>query len=269
MNVKALSICGRLSSMDRSTVIGLLLGVGGILLGNFLEGGQIASLGQSTAFIIVITGTLGAVLVSNRTSDLKLGFQLFKQSFRETGLDYERPIAEILECARIAKKESVLAIEPRLAQMQTPLLKEILKNVIDGVDNDLTRKIFEYRIDKDEKKLLSAGKIWSDAGGFSPTIGIIGAVLGLIHVMGNLTDTSKLGAGIAVAFVATVYGVGFANLIYIPISNKIKKNIFEATRHKKMILEGALLVGSGLNAQLIQQKLTSYMHNSVIDNVGR
>ena len=127
----------------------------------------------------------------------------------------------------------------------------------------MTRKIFEYRIDKEEKKLLTAGKIWLDAGGFSPTIGIIGAVLGLIHVMGNLTDTSKLGGGIAVAFVATVYGVGFANLLFLPIGNKIKKNIFEVTRHKEMILEGALLIGTGLNAQLIEQKLISYVGENV------
>lgn len=255
--------------MDRSTVFGLLLGVGGILLGNFLEGGHIASLGQGTAFIIVITGTFGAVLISNRTSDLKLGFKLFKQTFKQSQLDYKKPIDEILDCARLAKKETALALEPKLNQLQTPMLKEILKNVIDGVDVELTRKIFEYRIDKDEQKLLSAGRIWSDAGGFSPTIGIIGAVLGLIHVMGNLTDTSKLGTGIAVAFVATVYGVGFANLIYIPISNKIKKNVFELTRYKKMILEGALLVGTGLNPQLIEQKLTSYMNESSQDRTNR
>lgn len=255
--------------MDRSTVLGLIIGIGGILLGNFLEGGHVASLAQSTAFIIVITGTLGAVLVSNRTSDLKLGFMLFKQSFRESALDYQKPISEILDCARLAQKETPLAIEPKLNQLQTPFLKEILKNVIDGVDIDLTRKIFEYRIDKEEKKLLSAGRIWADAGGFSPTIGIIGAVLGLIHVMGNLTDTTKLGTGIAVAFVATVYGVGFANLIFIPVSNKIKKNIAENTRHKKMILEGGLLVGSGMNAHLIEQKLTSYINYNVSDNVRK
>lgn len=255
--------------MDRSTVIGLIIGIGGILLGNFLEGGHIASLGQGTAFIIVTAGTLGAVLISNRTSDLKLGFQLFKQTFRENNLDYDKPMAEILECARIAKKETPLAIEPKLGQIQSLLLREVLKNMIDGVDVDMTRKIFEYRIDKDEKRLLSAGRIWADAGGFSPTIGIIGAVLGLIHVMGNLTDTSKLGTGIAVAFVATVYGVGFANLIFIPISNKIKKNIFELTRYKKMILEGGLLVSSGLTPYLIEQKLTSYMNNNVSDNVRK
>jgi chemotaxis protein MotA len=244
--------------MDRATFFGLLIGVGGILLGNFIEGGHIASLLQGTAFLIVMAGTIGAVLVSNRSRDVKLGYELFKQTFKEQKLNYEKPISEIIECSKIAKKESPLALEPRLSQLQSPMLKEILKNVIDGVDVKLTRQIFENIIEKEEQKLLQAGRIWMDAGGFSPTIGIIGAVLGLIHVMGNLSDTSKLGSGIAVAFVATIYGVGFANLIFLPIGNKIKKNILEISKHKMMILDGALLIGTGLNSQLIEQKLISY-----------
>lgn len=244
--------------MDRATIFGLLIGVGGILLGNFFEGGQIASLVQGTAFLIVMTGTMGAVLVSNRYRDIKLGYKLFRQTFTDQKLNYNQPISEIIDCARFAKKESVLGLETKLNQIQAPMLKDILKNVIDGVDTQLTRQIFENIIEKEEQKLLAAGRIWLDAGGFSPTIGIIGAVLGLIHVMGNLTDTSKLGEGIAVAFVATIYGVGLANLIFIPIGNKIKKNIYDITKHKMMILDGALLVGTGLNVQLIEQKLISY-----------
>ena len=244
--------------MDRSTFFGLLIGIGGILVGNFIEGGHIASLMQGTAFLIVTAGTMGAVLVSNRTADIKLGYKLFLQAFKQQNLDYKLPITEIVDCARLAKKESLLAIEPKLNTLRSPLLKDVLKNVIDGVDTNLTRQIFENIIEKEEQRLIVAGKIWNDAGGFSPTIGIIGAVLGLIHVMGNLSDTSKLGSGIAVAFVATVYGVGFANLIFLPIGNKIKKNIFEISKHKYMILDGALMVGTGLNAQLIEQKLISY-----------
>ena len=251
-------MCGKILVMDRATIFGLILGIGGILLGNFFEGGHVASLMQGTAFIIVMMGTMGAVLVSNKTKDINLGFRLFKESFKEQNLNYDKPINEIVECARLAKKESPLAIEPRLNQLQSPLLSDILRNVIDGVDPKLTRQIFDNIILKEEQRMLSAGKIWLDAGGFAPTIGIIGAVLGLIHVMGNLTDTSKLGSGIAVAFVATVYGVGSANLIFIPIGNKIKKNVQEVSRHKHMILDGALLIGSGLNPQLIEQKLTSY-----------
>lgn len=244
--------------MDKATIFGLLIGVGGILLGNYFEGGHVASLLQGTAFLIVMMGTMGAVMVSNKAKDIKLGFKLFKQSFQEQNLNYENPINEIVECAKIAKKESLLALETKLPQLRSPLLADVLRNVIDGVDAKLTRQIFDNIIHKEEQRLLSAGKIWIDAGGFAPTIGIIGAVLGLIHVMGNLTDTSKLGAGIAVAFVATVYGVGFANLVFIPIGNKIKKNIHEISKHKLMILDGALLIGSGLNHQLIEQKLTSY-----------
>lgn len=244
--------------MDRATIFGLLIGIGGILLGNFFDGGHVASLMQGTAFVIVFMGTLGAVLVSNKSKDLKLGFELFKQSFKEQTLNYDKPITEIMECARLAKKESPLALEPRLNQLQSPMLKEILRNVVDGVDTKLTRQIFDNIILKEEQRLLSAGKIWLDAGGFSPTIGIIGAVLGLIHVMGNLSDTSKLGSGIAVAFVATIYGVGLANLVFIPIGNKIRKNILEVSKHKHMILDGALLVGTSLNTQLIEQKLISY-----------
>ncbi|MGZ3692480.1 MAG: flagellar motor protein [Pseudobdellovibrio sp.] len=244
--------------MDTATIFGLLIGIGGILLGNFFEGGHVDSLMQGTAFVIVMMGTMGAVLVSNKKQDIRLGFKLFRASFRDQSLNYDSPISEIVDCARLAKKESPLALEPRLTQLKSPMLGDILRNVIDGVDPKLTRQIFDNIIHKEEQKLLAAGKIWNDAGGFLPTIGIIGAVLGLIHVMGNLTDTSKLGGGIAVAFVATVYGVGFANLVFIPISNKIKKNIHEETRHKQMILDGALLISSGLNPQLIEQKLASY-----------
>ena len=244
--------------MDIATIFGLVIGIGGILLGNFFEGGQVASLVQGTAFIIVLMGTMGAVLVSNKSKDIRLGFKLFRKSFQEQHLNYDEPIAEIVECARIAKKETPLALEPKLAQLRSPILSEVLRNVIDGVDPKLTRQIFDNIIHKEEQKLLSAGKIWLDAGGFSPTIGIIGAVLGLIHIMGNLSDTSKLGGGIAVAFVATIYGVGFANLIFIPIGNKIKKNVHEISKHKLMILDGALMVTSGVNPQLIEQKLQSY-----------
>lgn len=244
--------------MDRATFFGLLIGIGGILAGNFIEGGQVASLVQGTAFLIVISGTLGAVLVSNRSSDIKLGMGLFRQAFSQQKLNFEQPIKEIVDCSRLAKKESLFALEAKLTTLNSALLKEVLKNVIDGVEPKLTRQIFENIIQKEEQRLLHAGKIWIDAGGFSPTIGIIGAVLGLIHVMGNLADTTKLGAGIAVAFVATVYGVGFANLIFIPIGNKIKKNVAEVSKHKYMVLDGALMIGSGLNSQLIEQKLISY-----------
>ncbi len=244
--------------MDRATIIGLLIGLGGILLGNFIEGGHIASLLQSTAFLIVIAGTFGAVLVSNRTRDLKTGFELFKESFKDFEVDFDTPINEVLDCAKIVKKETVLALESKVNSLRTEFLKPMIRNIVDSVDPVLIREIAETQIEKEEERLISASKIWSDAGGYSPTIGIIGAVLGLIHVMGNLSDTSKLGAGIAVAFVATVYGVGFANLIFLPIASKIKKNISIRIRQKQMILEGALMISAGVHPNLIEQKLMAY-----------
>lgn len=244
--------------MDRATILGLLIGLGGILLGNYFEGGHISSLMQGTAFMIVVSGTFGAVLVSNRTKDLKTGFLLFKQTFQDYEVDFETPMSEIIDCARLAKKESILSIEPKINGLKTDFLKPILKNIVDSVDPNLTREIFETQIEKEEERLMNAARIWSDAGGYSPTIGIIGAVLGLIHVMGNLSDTSKLGAGIAVAFVATVYGVSFANLIFLPIASKIKKNIAVQIRQKQMILEGALMINNQTNALLIEQKLISF-----------
>jgi chemotaxis protein MotA len=244
--------------MDRATILGLLIGLGGILLGNFIEGGHIASLLQGTAFLIVTAGTFGAVLVSNRTKDLKTGFQLFKESFRDYEVDFDTPIAEILNLAKIMKKESILALEPKVNGLKTEFLKPMIRNIVDSVDVNLIREISETQIDKEEERLINASRIWSDAGGYSPTVGIIGAVLGLIHVMGNLSDTSKLGSGIAVAFVATVYGVGFANLIFLPIAAKIKKNISVGIRQKQMILEGAVMISAGIHPNLIEQKLIAY-----------
>lgn len=242
--------------MDKASWLGLLLGFGAILVGNFVEGGHIGSLMQLTAFVIVLGGTIGATMVSNRTKDLQRGFGMFKSAFREDEDDsFRRSMNEIVDCARIARKESPLALEPRLAKLSDPFVSKMLKNVIDGVDPVLIRALGETEISADEEDQMSAVKVWTDAGGFSPTIGIIGAVLGLIHVMGNLSDTAKLGAGIAVAFVATVYGVSFANLLFLPIGNKLKKRVQRHVREREILLEAILMIGGNMNPLLIEQRL--------------
>jgi chemotaxis protein MotA len=185
--------------------------------------------------------------------------QFLKKVFNDTSIDTEAEIRrEIMECARIARKESLLSIEPRITNMKDPFLQAVMRSIVDGVDASIVRDIYENRIDIEEEKQISAAKIWSDAGGFAPTIGIIGAVLGLIHVMGNLSDTSKLGSGIAVAFVATVYGVGSANLIFLPIGNKVKKIIAHDMRIKRMILDGGIGIQTGLTPSQIDIKLRSF-----------
>lgn len=218
-----------------------------------------SSLMQLTAFIIVLAGTIGAVMVSSSEKDLKVGLRLAKKAFKKEESPTKKVIQEIVDCARLAKKESLLALEPKINRIEDPLFKNILRNVVDGVEVEIIRDIFETQIETEEEELLGGAKIWTDAGGFSPTIGIIGAVLGLIHVMGNLTDTSKLGAGIAVAFVATVYGVASANLLFLPLGNKLKRRVQSLTKEKMMVLEGGLLIASGMNPVVLEQKLYAFL----------
>lgn len=249
---------GKMERMDKSTWLGLLVGFGAILLGNTLEGGHFASLVQFTALLIVLGGTAGAVFVSHPKKDLVRSFELFKTAFREPESDFSKNVLQIVECTKIAKKDTLLAVEKALPGITDPFLRKVMRTVVDGIDPQVVRDIYETEIDAEEEELLGAVKVWTDAGGYSPTIGIIGAVLGLIHIMGNLTDTSKLGSGIAVAFVATIYGVSFANLVFLPVSSKLKKRVQRQISEKRMILEGALLVNSGLASSVVQQKMNAF-----------
>lgn len=250
-----------MNHMNKSTWFGILVGFGAILLGNILEGGHTASLLQFTAAVIVLGGTAGAVMVSNPSRDLKKGLQLFKQAFgKEDESTLEPSMTFLVDCARIARKEGLIVLEQRVARAPDPFVAKTLRNVIDGIDPQVIRGIAEAEIDHEEHELLNAAKIWTDAGGFAPTIGIIGAVLGLIHIMGNLSDTSKLGAGIAVAFVATVYGVGSANLLFLPVAGKLKKYILGKSKEKRALLDGVLLISTQINPMIIEQKLKASMN---------
>ncbi len=246
--------------MEMTTILGLVIGLGGIILGNIIEGGHLGSLAQGAAAMIVLSGTLGAVMVSSRKQDIKLAWKIAKHAFYKNNNNEIKNVAnELLECSRLARRESILAIENRLVNMKDQYMQNVMKGVIDGIDPLILRQLFEKQIEFDEENLHSAAKVWTDAGGYSPTIGIIGAVLGLIHVMGNLTDTSKLGGGIAVAFVATIYGVALANLILLPLGSKLKKWAATQTLEKEMILEGALCIQSGLAPALTEQRLKPYL----------
>jgi chemotaxis protein MotA len=246
--------------MDLATIGGLIIGIGGILLGQVLEGGHVGSIMQMTAAIIVFAGTFGAVMVGSPMMDIKMGFKLLKMAFFDEGDDPAAIIKDILEAAQIARKDSILAIERKLTEIKNPYMKTVFRFVVDGVDANTVRSVFEDGMMVDEEKMQAGAKIFADAGGFSPTVGIIGAVLGLIHVMENLADASKLGAGIAVAFVATVYGVGAANLIFIPLGNKLKRKIKLQTELKEMIVTGALGIIAGLTPFILEEKLRPYLH---------
>lgn len=245
--------------MQLTTIFGLILGIGGILLGNVLEGGHIGSLFQLTAAVIVFGGTLGATMLSNRVEDLTLALNYLKSVFTGTETsERSRIAAEIVKAAQLARRESILSLELGVAKFTDPFMRSVYRFVIDGVDPEVLRGIFEDEILVNERRKLAAAKVWADAGGFAPTVGIIGAVLGLISVMANISDTSMLGQGIAVAFVATIYGVGSANLIFLPIANKLKTLIRFRSETETMILEGALGIINGLNPYLIEQKMRAF-----------
>ncbi len=249
--------------MDLITVLGLVLAFGGVLGGQLLEGGHVSSIIQGTAFLIVFGGTLGAVCIGTTAEDLKMGLKLLKLGFFESSeQNTEKIVTQIIEAAQIARKESILALEKKLSEMSNPFMQNVFRFVIDGVDPKTLREIFENELFIEEENQLAGAKIWMDAGGFAPTVGIIGAVLGLIHVMENLADTSKLGQGIAVAFVATVYGVGSANLLFLPLAYKIKRKIKLEIEVKNMILEGAIGIMAGMNPFIIEQKLRAYVHSN-------
>jgi chemotaxis protein MotA len=246
--------------MDLSTWLGLLLGIGGILGGQVLEGGHVSSIMQGTAAIIVFGGTFGAVMVGSPMEDLKTSLALIKTAFFGSTINVDQIISELMDAAQTSRKESILALEKKLNGFSNEYMQTVFRFVIDGIDAKTIKEIFEAEIYLEEEHNMAGAKVFMDAGGFSPTIGIIGAVLGLIHVMENLSDTSKLGAGIAVAFVATVYGVGAANLVFIPLANKMKRKIKIQAAIKEMILSGALGVVGGLNPFIIEQKLKAYSH---------
>jgi chemotaxis protein MotA len=245
--------------MEISIIVGLAASIGGILIGNFLEGGHIGSLAQGTAALIVFGGTIGSTLVSNRRDDIVMAIRFLRRAFWGEELRERNNIAaEIVQSAQVARKESILTLEKRLGNFSDPFMRSVYRFVVDGVDPEIIRKVFEDEIELNEKRNLAAAKVWSDAGGFAPTIGIIGAVLGLIHVMANITDTMALGKGIAVAFVATIYGVGSANLLFLPLANRLKSVIRYRSETEKMILEGGLAVIGGLNPYIIEQKVEAF-----------
>ena len=248
--------------MDLTSLIGVFFGSVCILIGQALEGGNIGQLLQITAAFIVFGGTAGAVILSFSSVELKNALALVKDVFFGENVNFEELIAEIIKFATKARREGAISLEKEARSASDSLMVMGLEAVADGTDPALVRQMMETQITLLENKVNGAAKVWESAGGFSPTIGIIGAVLGLIQVMQNLSDPSKLGAGIAVAFVATVYGVGAANLIFIPFSTKLKFKYQKVFLKKEVIVEGILAIQAGESPALIERKLMAYILDS-------
>jgi chemotaxis protein MotA len=244
--------------MDKTTIPGIAFSIGMLLLGQHLEGGHAGSLLQLTAFLIVIGGTVGAVMVSYPLSEVIGGLKAFGVALKEKPNDIVPLMAQLVELATVARRDGVLALESKLGDIKDPFLKRSLGFLVDGVEASVARNTLEQEIEVEAEENTVFAKFWGDFGALCPTVGVLGAVFGLIHVMENLDDPSKLGPGIAVAFVATVYGVGAANLIALPVANKLKRRVALEKERKTLIAEGVLSIQEGLNPRILEEKLKSY-----------
>lgn len=249
--------------MDLTSIIGAILGFGAVLGGQVLEGGSIMAIVQPTAFIIVVVGSLGAVMLSFPAKDLKNAVSSLKAAFLGVNVDPKQTVEMMMNMAQKARKEGILALQADITDVEDPFMRKGLELMTDGTDPQLLRDLMETELHFFEEEITQASKVWESAGGYTPTVGILGAVLGLIHVMENLSDPSKLGSGIAVAFVATVYGVGFANLLFIPIGNKVKFNRKQEIKVREMMIEGILSIQAGESPNFIQEKLRVYYPKAV------
>ncbi|MBA3904186.1 MAG: flagellar motor protein [Rhodocyclaceae bacterium] len=245
--------------MDAISFIGLVLGIGAILGGQYLEGGHISSLVQPTAFIIVMGGTFGAVMLQSPFRIFVQGMMMTKWVFTPPFLAQQELIERIVEWSNTARKEGLLAMEGYLAELSDPFLRKGLQLLVDGAEPDRLREVLEVEIYAREEQLKLSAKVWESAGGYAPTIGILGAVMGLIHVMENLSDPSRLGAGIAVAFVATIYGVGTANLIFLPVAKKLLAHVSRQTTLREMYVDGLIGIANGDNPRIIESRLQGYI----------
>jgi chemotaxis protein MotA len=245
--------------VDKISLAGLAIGLIAILGGQLLEGGNIGSLVQPTALLIVCGGTLGAVLLQSPLHVFKRGVKMAKWVWVPPVIEQKRLVDQILNWSQLSRREGLLALENFIPGIKDEFIKKGLQLLVDGADPERIRELLEVEINTFEDEWRQSAKIWESAGGYSPTIGILGAVMGLIHVMENLSDPTKLGSGIAVAFVATIYGVGLANLVYLPIAGKLKYYISRMVSSREMLIDGLVGIAVGDNPRIIEGRLRGYL----------
>ena len=243
---------------DLATLAGIALALAGIIGGLLLEKGSIQDVAQGTAAMIVFGGTIGAVLVTTPLSVFLRALKSLGNVFLVRATDASETIDSLIQYATKARKNGIVSLETEAATIPDPFLRKALGLAVDGTDLQEIRKMMETDIHLSEQAAEAEAKVWEAAGGYAPTVGIIGAVMGLIQVMKHLEDIKEVGHGIAVAFVATVYGVGSANIFFLPAASKLKARIRDSMLIKEMTLEGVIGIVEGLNPTLIRMKLGSF-----------
>ena len=245
--------------MDKLTLLGLLIAVSGILGGQLVEGGAASVLLQTAAFFIVFGGTLGAVMVQNSWPVFITGLKMGRWAFITPKVDLQNLSYQLTAWSSLARKEGLLMLEGHIKNVPDPFLAKGLQLLVDGNSAEKIREVLEVDMRTHEELHWQGARVWESAAGYSPTIGIVGAVIGLIHVMQNLGDPSKLGGGIAVAFVATIYGLVLANLVCLPIAGKLKMVIARETAMREMVIDGFVMIANAENPRFIESKLKGYI----------
>lgn len=246
--------------MDILSIIGVILGFAAIIGGNYLEGGTLAALANGPAAVIVVGGTVGAAMLQTPLAGLRLAMARLRWVFSPPNPAFNAGIDKVVRWAVAARKEGLLGLES-IAEMESDFFaRKGLQLLVDGSEPENIRSVMEVESLVLEQRDVDAAKFYESMGGYAPTIGIIGAVMGLIQVMSNLSDPSKLGSGIAIAFVATIYGVGFANLLLLPIASKLRNLARAQSQFRELMIEGIISIAEGENPRAIELKLNGFLH---------
>ncbi len=244
--------------MDKLSIAGLIVAILAVYTGFALDGGHLSALFELPAFIIVFGGTLGAVMLQSSMMQFTHAISLLKWVFSPPIYDIETGINDIVSWATKARESGYLALEDTALEIEDTYTQKGLNLLVDGVELENLQQALELDLDIYREHSLRSANVYEAMGGYSPTIGILGAVLGLIHAMSNLTEPDLLGQGIATAFIATIYGVGFANLFYLPIANKLRTIIHQQTMYREMVCEGLISIANGENPHAIENKLSAF-----------
>ncbi|MEH6357283.1 MAG: flagellar motor protein [Marinobacter sp.] len=245
--------------MDVLSLLGVILAFVAILGGNLLEGGALASLFNAPAALIVIGGTLAATILQTSWPVLKRAFSQSRWVFVPPFVSLEDGLDKVVNWSVIARKKGLLGLEGLAENEQERFVQKGLLLLVDGAESNTIRSIMEVELDTREQRDLDSARVFEAMGGYSPTIGIIGAVMGLIQVMTNLEDPETLGSGIATAFVATIYGVALANLLFFPVANKLRGLVRERTRYEDMMIDGLIAIAEGENPKSIEIRLRGFL----------
>ena len=245
--------------MDKATLGGMVLAIGGILFGLLIEGGNFSQILQPTAAMIVFGGTLGAILIQYPLPVALAAWKRLAHVFVEPRQNAQGTIELLVRYANQARREGIVSLDKEINKIQEPFLRRALMLAIDGTESQELRNMMELELGNKEEQEEKIPQLFESAGGFSPTIGIIGAVLGLIQVMQHLDKIDEVGRGIAVAFVATIYGVGAANLFFLPVAGKLKIRIREEQIIREMTLEGVISILEGMNPRMLESKLLGFL----------